>query len=66
MRYLYRALLFIGTLFLLVAALTTLGAEGDAPVAKQTALALAGIGITIGALAAAVGERDTKGPSGKQ
>ncbi|MEV4109394.1 hypothetical protein [Nonomuraea sp. NPDC049695] len=64
MRYLYRALLIIGVLFLLIAGLTALGAERDSPMTQQTALALAGIGMTIGALAAAVGERDTKGPSG--
>lgn len=57
MRYLYRAMLIIALFFLLAAGLMALGAEETDSMTRQTVLALSGVGIAVGALAAAVGER---------
>ncbi len=57
MRFLYRAMLIIALFFLLMAGVMALGAEETDSMTRQTVLALSGIGIAIGALAAAYGER---------
>jgi hypothetical protein len=57
MRFLYRAMLVVALLFLVAAGGMALGAEEADSMTRQTVLALSGIGIAIGALAAAYGER---------
>jgi hypothetical protein len=57
MRFLYRALLAIALLFLLTAGGMAFGAEEEDSMTRQTVLAISGVGIAIGALAAAHGER---------
>jgi peptidoglycan/LPS O-acetylase OafA/YrhL len=57
MRILYRGLLAIGLFFLLAAGFMALGADKADSMARQTVLALAGVGMAIAALAAAQGER---------
>lgn len=57
MRILYRGILAIALFFLLAAGFMALGADKADSMSRQTVLALAGVGMAVGALAAALGER---------
>jgi hypothetical protein len=57
MRFLYRAILAIALFFLLAAGLIAFGADESDTMARETVLAIAGVGMAIAALAAAQGER---------
>jgi hypothetical protein len=57
MRIVYRGILIVALFFLLAAGFMALGADESDSMTRQTVLAIAGVGLAIGAVAATQGER---------